>query len=203
MTEGVLHDLLQRCCAEHADAWEEFAAWVRARGRTVLGAFEKLKWADRDDVIADALKNLTAAVRHGKIRGRSNAEIDAYVCRSLKNQALNFWRGYGRKRHGGESSTAAEVDGETELCHAVADDHPSQETMAIAAERLARADKLLQSWSPEDRYLFLAKLSGVQAQVIMGTLRRPPFNRYVALATIDTRYHRLREQMMRRIQSDE
>ena len=66
MTEGVLHGLLQRCCAEHADAWEQFAAWVKARGRMVLGVFERLKWVDREDIIADALKNLMAAVRDSK-----------------------------------------------------------------------------------------------------------------------------------------
>ncbi len=186
MTEGVLDDLLQRCRAEGAEAWEEFAERVRARGRTVLAAFEKLRWADREDIIADALKNLMTAVRDVKVRGRSNAEIDAYVCRSLRNQALNFLRGHGRRRSAGES-TLEPADGETELCDAVADDHPSQEEMTIFADRLARADKLLQSWPPEDRYLFLAKLSGVQAQVIRDMLRRPPFTKYVALATIDTR----------------
>ena len=198
MIEGALHDLLQRCCAEHADAWEEFTRWVKARGRTVLGVFEKLEWADREDIVADVLKRLVAAVRGGRIRGRGNAEIDAYVCRSLRHQALNCLRGGGRRRQAGQS-TVDDLDGDTELCHAAADDHASQEAMAIVAEQLVRADKLMQSWAPEDRYLFLAKLSGVQAQVIRDTLRRPPFNRYIALATIDTRYHRLREQMMRHV----
>jgi len=198
VTEGVLHELLQRCCAEHADAWEQFAAWVKVRGRMVLGVFERLKWVDREDIIADALKNLMAAVRDSKIRGRSNAEIDGYVCRSLRNQALNFLRGHGRRRHAGES-TVEDLDGDIEPRDTVADDRASQEAMAIVAEQLVRADKLLQSWSPEDRYLFLAKLSGVQAQDIRHTLRRPPFKRYTALATIDTRYYRLREQMMRHI----
>jgi len=164
----------------------------------VLGVFERLKWVDREDIIADALKNLMAAVRDSKIRGRSNAEIGGYVCRSLRNQALNFLRGHGRRRRAGES-TVEDLDADIELRDTVADDRASQEAMAIVAEQLVRADKLLQSWSPEDRYLFLAKLSGVQAQDIRHTLRRPPFKRYTALATIDTRYYRLREQMMRHI----
>ena len=63
MTEGVLRDLLERCSAEHPDAWEDFAARVKTRGRTVLGAFEKLKRADREDIVADAPKNLMSAVR--------------------------------------------------------------------------------------------------------------------------------------------
>ena len=202
MVEGGLYDLLQRCSAEEAEAWEDFAARIKTRGRTILGVFEKLRWADREDVIANVLQSLAAAVRRGKIRGRSNAEIDAYVCRSLRNQALNFLRGHSRRRRAGES-TIDELGGADEASDAVADEHPSPEAMAIAAERLARADKLLQSWAPEDRYVFLAKLSGVPAQVIQETLRRAPFRTYLALPTIDTRYHRLREQMTRSIQSHE
>jgi len=198
VVEGALYDLLQRCSAEEADAWEDFAARIKTRGRTVLGVFEKLRWADRDDVIASVLQSLAAAVRRGKIRGRSNAEIDAYVCRSLRNQALNFLRGHSRRRRAGESPIDELVSAD-EAFDSVADDHPSQEAMAIVAEQLARADKLLQSWAPEDRYLFLAKLSGVPAQVVQETLRRQPFRTYLALATIDTRYHRLREQMIRQV----
>jgi len=86
----------------------------------VLGVFERLKWVDREDIIADALQNLMAAVRDSKIRGRSNAEIDGYVCRSLRNQALNFLRGHGRRRRAGES-TVEDLDGDIELRDTVAD----------------------------------------------------------------------------------
>ena len=48
---GELHALLARCRAGEAPAWEHFAAWVKARGRAVLGGLDKL-----GDVLADLLQ---------------------------------------------------------------------------------------------------------------------------------------------------
>ena len=53
---GELHTLLERCRAGEAPAWESFAAWVKVRGRVVLGSVDKLSEADgkRSTVTAEA-----------------------------------------------------------------------------------------------------------------------------------------------------
>src|SRR5262245_12466474 len=102
---GELHALLEDCRAEDALAWERFAAWVKTRGRAVLSAVDKLSNADGEDAVADALTSLVTVVRRGDIGGASNAEIDAYVCRALRNRALNVLRGRTRRREVAETES--------------------------------------------------------------------------------------------------
>src|SRR5262245_44364694 len=95
--------------------------------------------ADREDVIADALKTLVTVIRRGEIRGTSNAEIDGYVCVAIRNRALNVIRGRARRRDAGEVTTVPLGDG------SVGSDPPdgalSQDKRAIAADLLERAEK--------------------------------------------------------------
>jgi len=127
-------------------------------------------------------------VRRGEIRGASNAEIDAYVCTAIRRRALNVLRGRARRR---------EIDALTEApAEVIPDDTSWQDARAIAAEQLDRVEARLRSWPAEDRYLFIAKLNGVSARVIQQTLERPPFGHFIALATIDTRFHRLRQRLL-------
>jgi DNA-directed RNA polymerase specialized sigma24 family protein len=191
--ERELYDLLKQCSDADEAAWEAFTEWVAMRARTVLRAFEKLSTMDRQDIVAETLRNLLLAIRCGQIRGTTNAEIDAYVCRSLRNQALNVLRGHLRRRAAGESTTELHgVEPQVE----VVDENAAPEQQAVLAELLARTEKLVMTWSPEDRYLFLAKLYGLTARHIQESLRRPPFKMSVALATVDTRFHRLRERLL-------
>jgi len=195
---GELHGLLQRCRAEDAPAWERFAAWVKTRSRAILGAVDKLSDADREDAMADTLTGLITVVRRGEISGVSNAEIDAYVCRALRNRALNVLRGRTRRRE--VVAVTSEVPhshlAESPAMEQVPDETPSQAAQAIAAEELGRAEKFILSWSPEDRYLFIAKLNGVSARLIQQTLERPPFECFCAVTSVDTRYHRLRKRLI-------
>jgi len=195
---GELHGLLQRCRAEDAPAWEHFAAWVKTRSRTILGAVDKLSAADREDAMADTLTGLITVVRRGEISGASNAEIDAYVCRALRNRALNLLR--GRTRRHEVVAVASEVPllhpAENWAMEQVADETPSQAAQAMAAEQLGRAEKFILSWPPEDRYLFIAKVNGVSARFIQQTLERSPFECFCAVTSVDTRYHRLRKRLI-------
>lgn len=198
---GDLCGLLRRCRAEDAIAWEHLAAWVKARGRAVLGGIGKLSGADDEDVIAEALKSLVTVVRRGGIRGTSNAEIDAYVCAAIRNRALNVLRGRARRRGAGET-TPGTVDTDPASSGArdeALDEASPQDLQAIAAEQLERAEKLLLSWPEDDRYLFIAKLHGVPARIIQATLERPPFESFSAVTTVDTRFYRLRKRLMEHI----
>ena len=195
---GDLAVLLQGCRSEEPIAWESFTAWARARARVVLRSFETLNGADRDDVVAEALKNLVPAIRRGEIRGTSDGEIDAYVCRTMRNRALNLLRGRGRRLAAGESREAPLDD--LDVIGEAPSESPAQDAQAIMGQRLEVIERALTSWAAEDRYLFLAKLPGVSAQSISEALRHPPFKQFTATATIDTRFHRLRKRLMKEIE---
>jgi DNA-directed RNA polymerase specialized sigma24 family protein len=195
---GDLHALLRRCRAEDAMAWEHFAAWVERRGRIVLRGMGGLGEADRQDAVAEALKNLVVAVRSGDIRGVSNGEIAAYVCTAIRHRALNLLRDRMRRRAIGDGAMApSRRDAVEEAARGEApDDAPAQDVRTILAERLDRVEKLLLSWPAVDRYVFLAKLNGVSAKVIQATLARPPFLAHTVATTVDTRFHRLRKRLI-------
>jgi len=196
---GELQDLLQRCRAEDAIAWAEFLAWVKRRARAVLSVYSKLGRTDREDVVADTLKSLVPVIRRGEIRGVSNSEIDTYVCRAIRNRALNLLRGHDRRRLAGESSAASVAETGAIDWHEAPDDGLSQDVQIVIAEQLERAEKVLMCWSAADRYLFTARLNGVASKVIRDTLRQPPFGLFTELATIDTRFYRLRRRLAEEI----
>ena len=167
-----------------------------ARRDVVLSIYRSLNGADRDDVIGAALDRLVAAVRRGRIRGDSNSEIDAYVWETIRNQALNFLRNRERHREADGQSTEPVVDSEVRNGD-VADDRASPEMRAITSEWIRRALKLLESWSFADQYLFFLKIHGVPAKTIQRALGE--FGIHIALATVDTRFHRLREKLIRHL----
>ena len=74
---GELHTLLARCRAGEAPAWEHFAAWVKARGRAVLGGVDQLGEADGEDAVAEVLQSLITVVRRGEIRGEPGLECSS------------------------------------------------------------------------------------------------------------------------------
>ena len=199
---GELHRLLDKCRGDDARAWETFAAWVTTRGRSVLAAIRGLSAADRQDAVAAALQSLVTAVRRDGINGQSNAEIDAYVCASIRNRALNVLRSQARRHDAGELTPAPgdSARGDVPLPEA-ADPATGQDARLVAAEQLKRAEELLLSWAPADQYVFLAKLQGVPTDVIRDTLKEPPFGVFTASSTIDTKFHRLRERLARRLSS--
>jgi DNA-directed RNA polymerase specialized sigma24 family protein len=192
---GELHALLERCRAEEAPAWERFAAWVKTRGRAILGGVDKLSEADGEDTVAETLKSLVTVVRCGDIRGASNAEIDAYVCTAIRNRALNVLRGRARSREVDRWASEVPAPDPKSDPAEMLDEAPPPDAQAIAAEQLDRAEKLLLSWPAEDRYLLMAKLNGVSARVIQQTLERPPFEFFIAVTTVDSRFHRLRKRL--------
>lgn len=199
MSGDELPALLQRCGAGEERAWEYFAAWVEARGRAVLGCFRQLNEADREDAVAAAIKSLVPVVQRGGILGTTNAAIDAYVCKAIRNRALNVLRGRARRREAGESAleTPGADTGGNASYDEPADERPSQDGQAMMAEQLDRLERLLLSWPAEDRYLFIAKLHGVSAKIIQETLQQPPFELFTAITTVDTRFHRLRKRLMK------
>jgi DNA-directed RNA polymerase specialized sigma24 family protein len=197
---GELSALVERCRADEAAAWDRFAVWVRERGRAIYRGVHGLSDADRDDAAAETLTRLVSAVRRGEIRGTSNAEIDAYVCTALRRRGLNVLRGLARRPDAARDLPEERGAGATASRRDAVDGGLSQDAHAIAAEQLGRAEKLLLSWPADDRYLFIAKLNGVSSRVIQETLEQPPFRCFVAIATVDTRFQRLRRRVIEYIQ---
>lgn len=192
---GELRGLLERCRSEEPRAWELFTDWIQSRAGAILRAIGKLSKADREDVVAATLNQLFRVVRHDGISGSSNAEIHAYVRATIRNQALNLLRTRAQSPESAEH--AAWYSGDVEpRSSEIADEGPPQDARAIMSEQLARVHALLQSWPAAERYLFLAKVNGVPARVIQQTLAQPPFDTRMAIATVDTRFHRLRRSLM-------
>jgi DNA-directed RNA polymerase specialized sigma24 family protein len=196
---GELRSLLDRCRSEESLAWEAFTAWTRSRAAAILRAIGKLSTADREDVVAATLNQLFRVVRHDGISGKSDAEIHAYMRAAIRNQALNLLRARAQSPATGEQAAWDAHGGEPQTGEA-ADERPAQDARVIMSEQLGRVHDLLQSWTAADRYLFLAKINGVPARMIQQTLGAPPFETRVALATVNTRFHRLRRSLVSQLE---
>jgi DNA-directed RNA polymerase specialized sigma24 family protein len=184
-----LHELVLRCQAGEAVAWEALAARVRRLVGRVLGrGFRSLGPADRSDVAAAVLKRLVPAVGQGRITGRSDGEIEAYLRAMLRNGALDLldWR---------------RVRGETPLSDDLPVAGPDPERQAIVAQHVARVRALVGAWPEEDRLLFLMKLEGATATAIRLALARLT-GVHLAAPTIDVRYHRLRRKLQHGLGED-
>ncbi len=180
-SSGDLRALFDQCHIGSNDAaWEQVLAWLRVRARSVLGGFQTLNDADREDVISHVGHRLIEAIRRREIRGTTDAEIESYVRTTLKNRALNVVR---------HRATRGQEEPVPEDLH---DNAPSPSEQAVIAQALERARDAIMKWPPEDRYLFIAKLEGVSSARIKATLEQPPYRQFVAITTVDTRYLRLR-----------
>jgi len=171
-----LVELLARCRRDEADAWEELPVWVRSVSRRALAGFRSFTAADREDVLAGAMERLIPVIRKGGIRATKNGEVFNYVQQTIRRVALNVVR----------STRSPELF----------DDHevgviPDQERVALV--RAAR--RLIETWPPEEQFIFLQKAYGVSAACIKAELEQAPYTAFMAVETVDTRYHRLRTRL--------
>jgi DNA-directed RNA polymerase specialized sigma24 family protein len=171
-----LPKLLERCRLEDERAWEEFQVWARTTARWVLAKFGGLGRADREDIVATAVARLVPAIREGKIRGTTNLEIVAYVARTIKNSALNLVR--SQRQYEDLEAHPGEVR---------APQDEKAEGQAVL--------KIVAGWPPADRFVFVQKINGVSTGRIKAELEQPPYKLFIAVGTVDTRYHRLRERL--------
>jgi DNA-directed RNA polymerase specialized sigma24 family protein len=168
--------LLERCRLEDERAWVEFQVWARTTSRWALANFGGLGKADREDIVATAIERLIPVIKDGRIRGTTNQEIGAYVARTIRNLALNLVR--SQRDHE-----------DTEL-------HPGKVRPPQGDRAEARALlRIIQGWPPADRFLLIQKINGVSTGRIKAELERPPYNLFIAVGTVDTRYHRLRARL--------
>jgi DNA-directed RNA polymerase specialized sigma24 family protein len=171
-----LPGVLRRCRLGDESAWGEFHAWVDIIARWSLAAFNGLGRADRQDIVATAIERLIPVVRGDRIRGTTGLEIKAYVARAIRNIALNIIR--SRRDYGDIESEPGKVEA-------------TQEDRAQGRALL----RIVEQWPPADRFLFIQKMNGVSSERIKAELEQTPYKVFIALSTVDTRYHKMRARL--------
>jgi DNA-directed RNA polymerase specialized sigma24 family protein len=109
----------------------------------------------------------------------------------VRNRALNFVRARRRQPDAPAlraRSANSEGDDPLDVLRCPEPD-PEQRAMLEAAIRC------IDGWPAEDRFIFLGKLQGVPTAEIKKALEAEPFRKFLAPATIDTRFHRLQSRL--------
>src|SRR5262245_35307647 len=171
--------LVDRCRDGDERAWAEFhTAFNALAHRRLRRHFHQLGPNDRADLAAATLERLIVAVRGGHIRGVTDLEVGAYISRALRNQALDLVS----RRH-----PEVHIEGLTA--------QPAQDGGAFQRVLISQIMAIVASWSPSDRLVFLQKSHGVRSERIKAELEQSPYSEFIDVATVDTRYLRLRSRL--------
>jgi DNA-directed RNA polymerase specialized sigma24 family protein len=171
-------------------ACEEFYAnYDVLAGRVLRHVFPRMTSADRADIASTALERVLMALKNHRINGRSDGELRAYMSNAVKNAGLDL---VTRQR-------TVEAGWPSEESVLPPDGSASPERVAIARTLQEDVERVLSEWSDVDRHIFIQKLQGVSAAQIRADLGRPPFRLWLEVATIDTRYWRLRQLLIRKL----
>jgi hypothetical protein len=182
--------VIDRCMAGDETACEEFyARYDRLATNVLRHVFPRMSRADRADTASAALERLLGAIRSNRIAGVSDGEIKAYMSSAVRNAGLDL---VARQRN-------VAWDGIGDDAAARWPDGASPERVAISRTLVEKVLGMLSSWASQDRYIFLQKFHGVPSARIRADLAQPPFNLLIEVATIDTRYWRLRQLVMREL----
>jgi DNA-directed RNA polymerase specialized sigma24 family protein len=172
-----LVSLLARCRDGDTSAWNEFDEWFEGKSRRILAGY-RLTSAQADDVRGRCRLNITQAIQRGAIRGQSSGEIASYVATALKRAALDVRAERPRD----------------EVSDDLPDPAPQPDDVAFTLLELEKVETLMMSWPLEDRVLFVAKVHGVSATTIQADLERN-FGVHIAVATVDSRFSKLRAEL--------
>jgi DNA-directed RNA polymerase specialized sigma24 family protein len=172
--------LVDRCRAGDDRAWEEFLTVFQAFAhRRLRRQFQGLGPADRADLASATLERLMVAVRTGQIRGTTDAEVGAYIGRAVRNQALDLISLRRREM------PLDDGDGYDQA-------HDGQ---AYQRALVQKVTDIVNAWPPAERFVFVQKSQGVASERIKQELERRPYSEFIDVATVDSRYHRLRSRL--------
>lgn len=172
--------LVDRCRAGDEGAWEDFFdSFTRFAHRRLRRQFQSLSLNDRMDLASATLERLVEIVRGGRIRGETDVEVGAYLGRALRNQALDL---ISRRRP--EMSLD---DGGRDL--------PVSDGAGYHRVLMHKVMEIVQSWTPAERFIFLQKWHGVPSERVKADVEREPYREFIEIATIDTRYLRLKARL--------
>jgi DNA-directed RNA polymerase specialized sigma24 family protein len=177
--------LIDRCRDGEEQAWKEFfTAFQAFAQRRLRRQFPALGLSDRADLIAATLERLMIAVRADRIHGTTDAEVGAYIARAVRHRALDL---IDRRRPEAQLEEGARHDG-------VNDERGYQRAL------VQKVTDIVSAWSPTEQYLFIQKSHGVPSERIKRELEQHPYSEFIDVATVDTRYHRLRSRLRSRLQ---
>ena len=152
---------------------------------------------DAEDVLSGVWEPLMRALKRGQPDGTTDLEITAYLRRAVRNHALNFLRARRQQPAAADRTIqVAGAEGDDRL-DALQCPELSPEQRAVLEAVIRRIDE----WAPQDRFLFFEKLHGVPSAEIKKALEAEPFRVFLAVATIDTRYHRLQHRLRTSLES--
>jgi DNA-directed RNA polymerase specialized sigma24 family protein len=175
--------LIDRCRDEDEKAWEEFLAVFQAFAqRRLRRHFPGFGASDRADLVSATLERLVVAIRAGQIRGATDAIVAAYMARAIRNRALDH---ISQRR-----PEAALVDDLNEGSH----DGRGYQRLLVQ-----QVTSIVNEWSPAERFLFVQRSHGVSSERVKQELEGSPYCVFIDVATVDTRYHRLRARIRSRL----
>lgn len=182
-----LGELFEQCREQDESAWAEYRAWFHRIALRVLGRLGGLSRLESEEVEDTARVKVAVEISEGRVRAKTDGEAVSYARTVLTNAARDTWR----RRRSGEL-----------LPPWLSDDRPSPLDRATAANLLGRAEALVASWSPENRFIFLMKVENVSAQTIKGDLERL-FGLFLTVEAVDVRFFRLRVTLRERCREGE
>jgi hypothetical protein len=176
-----LADLLERCRLRDETAWHAFHEWYGRLARRVLARYPTLTPVEREEAQDAARVRLAVQISDGKVRGTTGGEITNFAKVLLVNCARDVWK---RKRP------------MEPLPPFLRDEGPSPWETARFSAQLDCARQLIDSWSADDRLIFLMKQENVSASLIKADVARL-FGFFISEAAVDTRVYRLRNELRR------
>jgi DNA-directed RNA polymerase specialized sigma24 family protein len=178
---GSIVALLDRCRKSDEAAWVEFRPWFRRVATRVLGRFATLSPVEREEVEDFARVAVAMAISEGRINAKTDGEAMSYVRTVVTNAARDAWR-----RHRAEDP----------LPLLLRDNRPSAHERLDQTGRLECVEKVVASWTADNRFVFMMKLESVSTAAIKADLERL-FGIFVTTQAVDVRYFRLRNALRR------
>jgi DNA-directed RNA polymerase specialized sigma24 family protein len=143
--------------------------------------FPTLSFLEKEEIEDSARVAVAIEISQGRVKAKSDGEITSYVRTVITNAACDVWR---RRRPGQELPLFLGGDGRSPL------------DRASIRDQLGCVENLVNSWSPENRFIFMMKLEQVTAGTIKRDLERL-FGTFITTEAIDVRFFRLRSTLRR------
>lgn len=174
--------LLERCHEQDEGAWAEFHPRFHRLAAQVLARFSNLTPLEREEAEDAARVAVALEINKGQMKATTDGAAIGFMRAVLTNAARDVWR---RRRPSDP------------LPSTVAADAPSPWDETQSRVQLEGVERAIQSWSAENRFVFMMKLQEVSAATIKADLERL-FGLFITTEAVDVRYFRLRQELRRR-----
>jgi hypothetical protein len=174
--------MLEGCMRDDPQSWVSFLSWFSRLSGRVLGGFPNLHPLEREETVAESRLKLVAEIQAHRLKPNYPGELVNYARLLVKREAIDRLRAQHPR-----------VDIPADV--ASPDVLPSRQVEArLRVECLERL--LRETWSVENRFIFMMKINEVPSHTIQSELARS-FGFHVEPGTIDVRFHRLRRDALK------